>query len=197
MFEKTARFYDLIYTYRDVGAEAAAVQSLVKRYKQAPGRRILDVACGTGAHLAMFQQHFDHVEGLDLDPGMLAVARERFPDLPVHELDMIDFHLGRPFDVITCLFSSIGYVATVERLRQVIATVAGHLAPCGVLIVEPWLMRGEWEDDHVGVLFVNEPACVALRNREALLQVPYCLALGCRRYHFFPRSSLSIWLSKA
>ena len=53
--------------------------------------------------------------------------------------DMTSFDLGRRFDVVTCLFSSIGYVGTAERLDQAIATMAAHLEPGGTLIVEPWL----------------------------------------------------------
>ena len=52
---------------------------------------------------------------------------------------MTAFDLGCRFDVVTCLFSSIGYVGTVERLDQAIATMAAHLEPGGTLIVEPWL----------------------------------------------------------
>lgn len=157
MYTKTARFYDLIYKFRDAGADAAAVQTLVERHKRSPGQRLLDVACGTGAHIAFFQGQYDAVEGLDLDAEMLAIARDRYPNVPFNEMDMVDFDLGRQFDVVTCLFSSIGYVETVERLRQAIATMARHLTPGGVLIVEPWLMPEVWSEGHVGAVFVDEP----------------------------------------
>ena len=43
--------------------------------------QLLDVACGTGLHLQHLSETFD-VEGLDLDAGLLAIARERLTDLP-------------------------------------------------------------------------------------------------------------------
>ena len=43
-----------------------------------------------------------------------------------------------------CLFSSIGYLATVERLRTAVATMAGHLERGGVLVVEPWILPEAW-----------------------------------------------------
>src|ERR671923_34446 len=99
---------------------------------------LLDVACGTGAHLAELRRWY-RCEGLDLDGELLAVARERLRDVPLHQDDMRDFDLGRRFDAVTCLFSSIGYVLTVEGLTAAVAAMARHLEPGGVLVVEPWL----------------------------------------------------------
>jgi ubiquinone/menaquinone biosynthesis C-methylase UbiE len=50
---------------------------LVERAAPAPGERILDIACGTGivARLAAERMGAGQVVGLDLNPGMLAVAR--------------------------------------------------------------------------------------------------------------------------
>jgi ubiquinone/menaquinone biosynthesis C-methylase UbiE len=50
---------------------------LVERSAPRPGERVLDVACGTGvvARLAAERMGTGRVVGLDLNPGMLAVAR--------------------------------------------------------------------------------------------------------------------------
>jgi SAM-dependent methyltransferase len=98
---------------------------------------LLDVACGTGRHLEQLREWYA-VEGLDLDPAMLERARSRLPDVPLHEGDMRDFALGREFDVVTCLFSAIALVRTLDGLGQAIARMGAHLRPGGVLIVEPW-----------------------------------------------------------
>jgi SAM-dependent methyltransferase len=118
-------------------------------------RTLLDVACGTGAHLEHLAGY--EAEGLDLDPEMLAVARERLPKVAFHEGDMVDFDLGKRFDAVVCMFSSIGYVRSEERLRSAIAAMAHHLEPGGVLVVEPWLSPEVWVDRHVGAVFVDEP----------------------------------------
>jgi SAM-dependent methyltransferase len=88
---------------------------------------------------------------------MLGVARERLPNVPLHEGDMADFELGKRFDAVVCMFSSIGYVRSEERLRSAIAAMARHLEPGGVLVVEPWLSPEVWADRHVGAVFVDEP----------------------------------------
>ena len=156
MFEKTAQFYDLIYSWKDYEAEARQLHELISRHKKCEGNTLLEAACGTGAHVAQLCEHYT-VEGLDLDPGMVDVARERCPDVTFHEADMVGFDLGRRFDAITCLFSSIGYVRTLPRMKQAIQTMADHLKPGGVLIVEPWFSPDEWNTGNVHSLFVDQP----------------------------------------
>jgi len=155
MFSRSARLYDAVYaSIRDYPREAAELDRLIQ--ERSPGARtLLDVACGTGAHLEHLAGY--EAEGLDLDPEMLAVARERLPKVAFHEGDMVDFDLGKRFDAVVCMFSSIGYVRSEERLRSAIAAMAHHLEPGGVLVVEPWLSPEVWVDRHVGAVFVDEP----------------------------------------
>ena len=155
MFSRTAHLYDAIYSFKDYAAEAALVRELVEA--RAPGARtLLDVACGTGKHLAELRAWYD-VEGVDVDPALLAIARERLPGVPLHEGDLVSFDLGREFDVVTCLFSSVAYVVTRERLSAACGALARHVAPGGLLVVEPWVLPDEWEPDHVHAVFVDKP----------------------------------------
>ena len=62
------------------------------------------------------------VEGIDLDANMLTVARRKHPKIRFHQGDMTSFNLRRQFDVITCLFSSIGYAKTKSNLSKAIRT---------------------------------------------------------------------------
>jgi len=102
-------------------------------------------------------QKFYQVEGLDLDAEMLAVANQNYPGITFHQADMVEFDLGKQFDVITCLFSSIGYAKTKERLNQTVQTMTRHLLPGGVIIVEPWFTPEQWKPGRVSALFVDQP----------------------------------------
>jgi len=155
VFSRSARLYDAVYaSIRDYPREAAELDRLIQERR--PGARtLLDIACGTGAHLEHLTGY--EVEGLDLDPEMLGVARERLPNVPLHEGDIADFELRKRFDAVVSMFSSIGYVLTEERLRSAVASMARHLEPGGVLVVEPWLSPEVWVDRHVGAVFVDEP----------------------------------------
>lgn len=158
MFSRSARYYNAIYaaTGKDHVREARLAHSFIQAHKRGPGNRLLEVACGTGLHAAVLGQ-FYQVEGLDLDAGMLAVAQESLPGIPFHRADMADFDLGREFDALTCLFSSIGYVRTRARLDQALATMARHLAPGGVLLVEPWFTPEGWTPGRVSAVHVDGP----------------------------------------
>ncbi|MEU9164277.1 class I SAM-dependent methyltransferase [Streptomyces sp. NPDC048424] len=125
---------------KDYRAEAAVVRELVEqRAAVAPAAgSLLDVACGTGSHLAELSGFFAEAAGVDLSAPMLAVAARTNPGVPLTEGDMRDFRLGRTFTAVTCMFSSIGYLGTTGDLDAAVANLAGHLAPGGVLVVEPW-----------------------------------------------------------
>ncbi len=101
MFTRSTAFYDAIYTAigKDYPCEAQQLRALIQEHKRSPGNILLDVACGTGAHLAALQE-FYQVEGLELDGGMLEIARQRCPGVMFHQADMADFALGRRFDVV-------------------------------------------------------------------------------------------------
>ena len=105
---------------------------------------LLDVACGTGAHLANLVDSYD-ATGVDLDPGMLAEAARRLPpDVLLVEADMRTFSLGKRFDAIICLFSSIGYMASTGDLRTAVRNMAEHLDAGGVLILDGWVRPDAW-----------------------------------------------------
>ncbi len=57
---------------------------------------------------------------------------------------MADFDLGQRFDVVTCLFSSIGYLQTVNRLQSACQSFARSLQPSGMLVLEPWLSPDQY-----------------------------------------------------
>lgn len=156
MFAGTARYYDRIYAFKDYAGEVEKILSIVERELQADGRRLLDVACGTGLHLERLKAHFE-AEGLDLSPELLEIARERNPELTFHRADMRTFALDARYDLVTCLFSSIGYMTTLDDLHRAIARMADHLVPAGLLLVEPWFIPEEWKPNTVHAMFIDEP----------------------------------------
>ncbi len=157
-YQKSAAIYDAIYgaQEKDYVLETAQLLGFIRQHKQSSGRRLLDVGCGTGVHLSQLAGQFE-CQGLDRSDEMLALAREKLPNVPLHWGDMADFDLGERFDVITCLFSAIGYVETLPRLTQTIATFARHLLPGGVVLVEPWFGPGVLNSGKVYCTFVDQP----------------------------------------
>ena len=132
MFGDSSRYYDLIYGFKDYHREAEFLRILIERV--APGARtLLDVACGTGKHLRYLSGY--HVEGLDLNSNFLEIARCKLPEVRFYLADMRDFKLGKTYDVITCLFSSIGYLLEDADVVSALSCFRRHLAPEGVALV--------------------------------------------------------------
>jgi SAM-dependent methyltransferase len=198
MFTRSAAFYDAIYSFKDYAAEAELVHAAIQ--SRSPGAAsLLDVACGTGKHLEHLRGHY-RAEGLDLDERLLAIARERCPQLAFHQGDMVDFDLGRTFDAVTCLFSAIGYATTTEALRSAIAAMARHLEPGGVLVVEPWLAPDVWLDRHVSAVFVDEPqlklARISRNTREgdtSIVDFSYLVGTADEVEHFTEEHRLGLF----
>ncbi|MCP4833749.1 MAG: class I SAM-dependent methyltransferase [Phycisphaera sp.] len=155
MFSKSQDWYDLVYDAqgKDYLEEARRLRLVFEGHgisTEILGRRPswLDVACGTGRHLLHLPE-FDRL-GIDLDPGMLDVARKRCPCVAFQVGDMRSLHrsgssslpAARPdgrFDVVTCLFSAIAYMRDLGELELAIASMADRVADGGLLLVEPFL----------------------------------------------------------
>lgn len=147
MYRATAHVYDLIYaaTGKDYAAEAAIVDEQVQA--RLPGARtLLDVACGTGRHLEHLRLSYD-VAGVDIEPAMLDIARERLPGVQLVEADMRTFDLDRSFDVVVCLFSAIAHMTSTDDLGRAVAGMVRHLTPGGVLVVDGFVRPDAWRAD--------------------------------------------------
>ncbi len=201
MFRKSADIYDAIYLNmgKDYAAETKKINAFVHRYKKIRGNRLLDVACGTGLHIKHLRHNYQ-VEGLEFDRGMLKIARQNFPDIIFHHGDMLDFKLRRRFDVITCLFSSIGYVRTIPRLNQAIQNMSNHLKASGILIVEPWFPPEDWQAGTMHLTVVDQPNqkivrinVSGLKGKISFLNFHYLVATAKGVKYFYERHELGLF----
>jgi SAM-dependent methyltransferase len=159
MFTESAELYDLIYSsFKDYDAESSAIAARI-RQAHPRARTILDVACGTAEHARLLtEKHGFDVDGLDLDPAFVRIAREKLGGAKVVEGDMTSFALPRRYDVVQCLFSSIGYVRTLENVRRALERFVSHLAPDGIVLVEPWFAPGVLQPGRISINTAESPA---------------------------------------
>ena len=134
--------YDLIYADKPYRREAKFVADRAGRLRgeTRPGS-LMDVACGTGRHAVEFAAMGWQVTGIDYNPELLQRAREsaatRGLEVVFLEQDMRALDVGgRPFDVVTCLFDSIGYGLEDDAIVEALRGMGRHLSPTGVLAVE-------------------------------------------------------------
>jgi SAM-dependent methyltransferase len=189
MYDVMASIYDVMYSFKDYPAEAARIDEII-RARNPAATTLLDVACGTGKHLEQLRTTYD-VEGTDVSAEMLAVASARLPGVALYEADMRELSLGRTYDAITCLFSAIGYARSVAELHRTIAGFAAHLAPSGVLLVEPWLSPDDFEEGRIDLLVREEPKLkvarlntTARRDNISVLEFQWLVGTPSRIEHF-------------
>ncbi len=142
-YRRSASVYDAVYAGKDYRAEARRIRALVQQYGRRPSRTLLDVACGTGGHLRHLARWY-RVTGLDVNAAMLREARRNLPAVRFVRGTMQGFHRPDRVDLITCLFSAIGYVRSERELRRTLANFARHLTPGGLVLVEPWFAPSEY-----------------------------------------------------
>ena len=142
MFSNSANWYDALYSSKDYEAEAERITAIV-RAECPSARTILDEACGTGEHDRYLSRDF-HVDGVDVNRDFLAIACDKNPEGVYAYADMIDFDLGRTYDAVLCLFSSIGYAKTLGGVERALKCFHRHLTATGVLVLEPWLTPDVW-----------------------------------------------------
>ena len=204
MFSRSAKYYDEIYASidKDYSAEVSKARKIIQKYKQSKGKLLLDVACGTGAHAGPLSKYYQ-VEGLDLDPQMLSVAHKKHPKITFHQGDMTNFNLSRQFDVIVCLFSSIGYVKTKSRLQKAIKTMNRHLLPGGVLLIEPWFTPKQWHPGRAFMTQVNKPDLKIVRmshsgqrGKISLIEFQYLIGTSKGIEHHTEIHELSLFTHK-
>jgi ubiquinone/menaquinone biosynthesis C-methylase UbiE len=111
---------------------------MVDAARVAPGQRVLDVACGTGVLTRALGERVGasgHVAGLDVNDGMLAVARRRGPAVAWHRAAAETMPFGdADFDAVLCQFALMFFDARPKALAE----MRRVLRPGGRLAVAVW-----------------------------------------------------------
>jgi len=142
MYTASAHFYDLVYSsIKDYAVETSYLEGLLRSLHPEP-HTVLDVACGTGEHARALAAAGFAVDGLDLDPTFVQIAKGKHPLGQFVVADMQDFNLSQRYDACLCLGSSIGYLKTLESVARALRCFEKHLSPGGVIVVEPWFEPG-------------------------------------------------------
>jgi SAM-dependent methyltransferase len=169
-YEYAAEFYDLLYAeQKDHAAEAQLLASLI-RDACPSARSVLDVGCGTGSHARGLIDAGFRVDGVDLEPKFIEIARAKCPEGSFSVGDMTALDLASQYDVVTCLFSAIGYARTEKALRAAVRSMRDQLLPGGVLIVDPWFEPGQLTHGHISTLVGKNESLTVFRMSRTLIQ---------------------------
>lgn len=113
------KFYDDVLSQGENAWVRSRLGAIVKK-----GDRVLDLGCGTGLGFQLLKGSAAEYVGLDVSPGMIAVAREKFGDRAIFALgDMAKMRVAESarFDVAMSLFGSFSHVLEPERAIMAIS----------------------------------------------------------------------------
>ena len=128
------RFRALAAAGEDIVGEARLIDALVPRRS-----RILDAGCGPGRNAGHLHRAGHTVVGVDVDPALIAAAREEHhgPEWIVAdlaELELPAHGIPEPFDIILCAGNVMAFLAPSTR-TEVLRRFHRHLAPDGRAVV--------------------------------------------------------------
>jgi SAM-dependent methyltransferase len=123
-----------------IHGEADFVDRLLGGARGAPA--VLDAGCGTGRVAIELARRGFATVGVDVDPGMLDAARAKAPELEWVETDLAGLDLGgRRFAAVVAAGNVMIFLAP-ETEGAVVAALARHLEPGGLLVAGFQLTAG-------------------------------------------------------
>lgn len=151
----------------DMVKNDAIIGKILDGAEVAPGKRVLDVACGTGVMIPYYLDRGAQVTGIDISPEMVRIAREKFPDIPIFCGDVENTAFDGQFDCIV-VYNAFPHFPEPAHLIEVLSS---HLAPGGTLTVAHGMSRAHIDSHHKGsaskvsIGLMHEDALAAMFRR--------------------------------
>ncbi len=134
-FSSVATYYEALF---DPEARLAREGSLLRSvFEQAPGRRVADIACGTGIHAAFLAGLGAEVDAFDLSAEMIEVARHKRPHQGIryHCGDMREVR-GGPWALALCLGNSLSLAGGIKGVARTFSSVGNALSEGGRFLIQ-------------------------------------------------------------
>jgi SAM-dependent methyltransferase len=144
-FADYANYYDSLYHDKDYAAEASFVEQRIQRHLP-DARSLLDLGCGTARHAIEFAQRGYAVEGVEISPQMVELARARAQKmaladqarLQIVEADASQYRSERRHDIVAALFHVICYQTSNRALAGLFRSARHALRDDGLFIFDFW-----------------------------------------------------------
>ena len=137
-FDNFAGLYDALIDWpKRLANETPFYRALFERIGV---RSVLDAACGTGGHAALFHSWGCRVEGADLSPAMIEFCRSQFAESQslrwvVRAFDQ-PTDVADAFDAVVCIGNSLSLVADLAEAERALRQMLAAIRPGGVCVLQ-------------------------------------------------------------
>lgn len=101
------------------------------------GKRLLDVACGTGKSFLPMLPRGWQVTGCDISPAMVELARGKAGErVTLTVADMLELPVFGEFDLVWALDDAVNYLLGPEELERALTGMRRNMAPTGLLLFD-------------------------------------------------------------
>jgi SAM-dependent methyltransferase len=136
VYDAFAPHYDEFTAHHDYDAWTTSLEAIA-RDCGLRGRRLLDVACGTGKSFLPYLERGYEVVACDVSPAMVALAAAKAGDRArVEVCDMRELPRLGAFDFVCCIDDAVNYLLTPDELAVTFSGLARNLAAGGVVLFD-------------------------------------------------------------
>lgn len=175
--------YDALYKDKSYGAECDLVEQAFARFGIGTSSHVLDIGCGTGGHAIELAARGYSVQGVDLSPHMIEIARTKAAakknaeKITWNVADARNFELNQQFDAAIMMFAVLGYLNANQDVQSALCNIRRHLRPGAVFACDFWYgpaVLTQRPGDRLRV--VPTPSGKLIRATHTVLDVNACTA---------------------
>lgn len=142
VFDRYARYYDLLYSDKNYEKECDFLECLFKQFLQKKPEEILDIGCGTGGHMIPLLRRGYRVTGIDASKSMAELANKKLKNLGIEGKIIVgrmsDFKLSKSFDAAISMFAVVNYIIDTDELLKSFSNVRKHLKKDALFTFDFW-----------------------------------------------------------
>jgi SAM-dependent methyltransferase len=135
-YEGMAPVYDDFTAHHDYEGWITDLLAALER-RGLRGKRLLDVACGTGKSFLPMLPRGWQVTGCDISPTMLKLAGAKAGDrVTLAVANMLELPVFGEFDLVWALDDAINYLLSPDELERALVGMRRNMAPAGLLLFD-------------------------------------------------------------
>jgi SAM-dependent methyltransferase len=135
-YDGMASFYDAFTAHHDYELWLGNLLPAIDAHRPTPGKRLLDVGCGTGKSFLPMVDRGWSVTGVDVSPRMVEQAQEKIgagDRVEVLVGDARELPILGSFDLVWCLDDGLNYMLTEGELQAALTRMGRNLDTAGVV----------------------------------------------------------------